>query len=373
MNTIKVWGALLIALATINTSVSRAQDLPCMHDSDGDGGGGGGVSSGFGVWGTAIGSNYWLWVGTELSAADKQWRIEKRRLPRVSLDPDFGNGGSVTTNPSAGSDIPRAVATDGSDFFVAGGDAAGPQLSPYEWRIERRSVLTGVLIPTFGNKGAVTSNQSIRPVWVNSIAIDDAFVYVAGADDQQRWRIEKRDIRTGALSPGFGVDGAITSREGQPLAIASDGHLLLVAGSTAESAGLVVERRNVDDGTLEAEPPQILQLDLKRGGQSVSAAGNLLYIAGGLDVEGDPKEVRLESKLGGFALGFASTTSIAAPGTDASATHGSAGGAADTRVPATALRLRARGDGNHGELDVYALPACGWTTISLQEESAHLP
>ena len=44
----------------------------------------------------------------------------------------------------------------------------------------------------------------------NAIVVDASYIYVAGYDetwgnDEQQWRIEKRDKTTGELVPGFGV------------------------------------------------------------------------------------------------------------------------------------------------------------------------
>src|SRR5262249_40038575 len=52
------------------------------------------------------------------SGADTTWRLEKRTLLTGALVPGFGSGGVVTANPGAGLDLPFKVLCDGANLFV---------------------------------------------------------------------------------------------------------------------------------------------------------------------------------------------------------------------------------------------------------------
>ncbi len=114
-----------------------------------------------------------------------------------------------TSNPSSGSDIARAVAVDASGVYIAGSDnTPGNE----QWRIEKRNLTTGALITTFGTNGAVTVNPTSTIDRLNDIAVDATGVYIAGWENQSSdyiLRIEKRNLTTGALITSFGTNGVI--------------------------------------------------------------------------------------------------------------------------------------------------------------------
>src|SRR6185436_13473958 len=74
------------------------------------------------------------------------------------LDPGFGTGGVVTSNPSTFSDAPQGVLSDGTYLYVFGVDRVQGNTDA-QWRIEKRAMSNGALeTTTFGTGGVVTSN-----------------------------------------------------------------------------------------------------------------------------------------------------------------------------------------------------------------------
>ncbi|TAL61545.1 MAG: hypothetical protein EPN85_04555, partial [Bacteroidetes bacterium] len=172
-------------------------------------------------------------VDASISVINTRWRIEKRDLATGALVAGFGTGGIITSNPGAGTDYAYAITADASGIYTAGyGNSSGN----YEWRIEKRDLATGALIPGFGTGGVVTSNPSPGSDDVNAIIADASGIYVAGTEavNGGQWRIEKRDLATGALIAGFGTGGVATSNPspgGDGLnAIAADASGIYVAG-----------------------------------------------------------------------------------------------------------------------------------------------
>jgi hypothetical protein len=118
----------------------------------------------------------------------------------------------ITSNPGNGSDVANGVVTvsagDDEYFIIVGGGSD-------QWRIEKRDLTTGALVTAFGTNGVVTSNPSTdSPDIANAVAADNSYLYIVGDDTSvvgSQWRIEKRDIVTGTLVTAFGTNGVITS------------------------------------------------------------------------------------------------------------------------------------------------------------------
>ena len=166
----------------------------------------------------------------------QQWRIEKRSAETGALDPVFGNGGVVTyyQDPGPGNGFfveTRDAVVVGASLFVAGTEGG-------QWRIEKRDLVTGALDPAFGAAGVVTRDPSLNPDEARRIISDGSFLYVAGFEatlgSGRRWRIEKLNAVTGGLDPSFGTGGSVLPLpEGvntQPTSIAMVGGDLYVAG-----------------------------------------------------------------------------------------------------------------------------------------------
>jgi len=189
-------------------------------------------------------------VGCDESPGDYQWRIEKRSLADGSLVPGFGTGGAVTVNPSSGSDFPFDIVIDSTAMYVVGYDESPGN---WQWRIEKRNLTDGGLI------GVFTSNPSTGYDAAVSIAIDSTAMYVVGYDENPgnyQWRIEKRSLADGSLVPGFGTGGAVTvnpSSGGDVIyEIAVDSTAIYSVGYD-NSPGNVqwrIEKRSLTDGSL---------------------------------------------------------------------------------------------------------------------------
>jgi len=163
----------------------------------------------------AIDSTAMYVVGSDRSPGNAQWRIEKRSLTDGSLVPGFGTGGVVTSNPSTDNDYATGIAVDPTAMYVVGCDG-----SPGDWncqlRIEKRNLTDGSLVPEFGAGGVVTGNHTGGSVDARDIAVDSAAMYVVCSEDspeslRYQWRIEKRSLTDGSLVPEFGAGGVVTS------------------------------------------------------------------------------------------------------------------------------------------------------------------
>ena len=149
-------------------------------------------------------------AGSDRNASNLKWRIEKRSVADGSLDLSFGFGGFVVSSPSASSDVVYDIAVDATHLYAAG--LEGSPSSGAAWRVEKRSLSGGDLDPAFGNGGVVTSDPS--PSWdgARGIALDGAYAYIVGYDNSlapgdTQWRVEKRDLVDGVLDPTFGIGG----------------------------------------------------------------------------------------------------------------------------------------------------------------------
>jgi hypothetical protein len=195
-------------------------------------------------------------VGYDESPGDSQWRIEKRSLAEGSLVPGFGTGGAVTINPSTDDDIAYSIAIDSTAMYVVGYDESP---GDSQWRIEKRSLADGSLVPGFGTGGVVTINPSTGPDVAYSIAIESTALYLVGYDGSpgnSQWRIEKRSLADGSLVPGFGTGGVVTINPSTgpdvaySIAIESTGMYVVGCDSSPGNRQWRIEKRSSADGSL---------------------------------------------------------------------------------------------------------------------------
>lgn len=150
---------------------------------------------------------------------------------------DEGRPFSVTSNPSGMNDAALAFAMDAGHIYLAGYDnVPGEQ----QWRIEKRSKIDGSLDPLFGSGGVVQSNLSANNELIRGITILNGYIYIAGEDQSpgagdRQWRIEKRSAVTGALDTAFDGDGRILTNlavgnTDYVFDLTNDGTYLYVAG-----------------------------------------------------------------------------------------------------------------------------------------------
>jgi hypothetical protein len=169
-----------------------------------------------------------------------QWRIEKRNLSTGALVPSFGTGGVLTSNPSSGYDEATAAVSDGTNLYIVGYDMV-PSFGDYEWRIEKRLLSTGGLVTAFGTNGVVMVNPSASTDIPWAVVDDGTSLYVVGYDygtGDAQWRVEKRSMSTGALVATFGTGGVVVSESGgRPTSAVVQGTSLFVVGSVNMAHG----------------------------------------------------------------------------------------------------------------------------------------
>jgi hypothetical protein len=97
----------------------------------------------------------------------------------------------------------------------------------------------GALDPGFGEAGVITSNpaRSPYPEEATCLVVDSDLLYVAGTDlrpGNAQWRIEKRRARDGSLVTDFGESGVVASnpsaRDDTPVRLAVKGESFFIAG-----------------------------------------------------------------------------------------------------------------------------------------------
>ncbi|RJQ31723.1 MAG: hypothetical protein C4562_04560 [Actinobacteria bacterium] len=175
-------------------------------------------SGGFSIlYATAEHGNHIYSVGFDnsLGGLNLQSRIEKRNKSNGVLSPSFGTAGVITSNPSTGPDGTTAIAIYNNSIYTAGFDSSPSSgLGNDQWRIEKRNITNGSLVSSFGTAGVVTSNPSLSYDEATDIVVDSTGLYVIGTDSSLgngQWRIEKRNLSNGNLISSFGTAGVVTS------------------------------------------------------------------------------------------------------------------------------------------------------------------
>ncbi|MBK5286317.1 MAG: T9SS type A sorting domain-containing protein [Bacteroidia bacterium] len=153
-------------------------------------------------------------AGTDYGPGNNQWRIEKHDITTGALVSAFGTGGVITFNPSAfGSNQIYGITSDATGIYMAGSESS-MTFGDSKWRVEKRDLTTGALISAFGTAGVVNSNPTIYGDWCTSITSDAGSLYIGGITNpgggsDYDWRIEKRDKTTGVLVAAFGTAGVV--------------------------------------------------------------------------------------------------------------------------------------------------------------------
>jgi hypothetical protein len=227
--------------------------------------------------------------------------------PSGDLDPTFGTGGVVESNPGVGRDIPTAIAIDASYLYIVG-MGEGPAGNTH-WRIEKRSITTGNVDAIFGAGGYATSDPTANDDEAIDIAITSTHMIVVGVEDtmavDSKWRVEKRNLDDGSLDAAFGPGGFITVNPIVNTAggfferaegVVIDGTSFFVVGND-ESPGMFdyqwrVQKRSVIDGALdgtfgagtgEVTSNPSAAFDLAR---AIVHDGTSIYVAGSDDAAG---------------------------------------------------------------------------------------
>ena len=198
----------------------------------------------------------WLYVvgSHDSTAANPQWRIEKRSRTDGSLDPSFTGGGRILVDPSPGNDEAVAITRDAASMYVLGRD---DNAGNARWRIQKRALTTGTIDPWFGGGSDLLIDPSGGDDEPGSIFLAAGWLYIVGTNDNggdTLWHIEKRNAVTGAPDPAFSVIGCCTSPgPDAPFSLMVIGDDLYVAGWESVSLSNTkwrIEKRNALDGSL---------------------------------------------------------------------------------------------------------------------------
>jgi hypothetical protein len=234
------------------------------------------------------------------------WIIEKRRLRDGALETSFGTNGILTVSIT-GSTLATvgglALNLQEGALYIAGDDnslgAANAQ-----WRIEKRNMDTGALISGFGTGGVVTTNPTAGNDSVNEIIIDNITGHlIAGGYDSSSgngWWIEKRTLSTGALDTGFGTNGIITyNPSGRPE---------MVSAMAVDEGGGYFYVTGVDDGSGNTRW-RVEKRRINTGALCTAAECGTVFGTGGIYTDnptnGSDQPLTIQVDIAGNALYFA--------------------------------------------------------------------
>ena len=193
---------------------------------------------------------------------------------------DLNTGAVIWTQYSllsTGFDDIWSITADASGVYVAGHDN-NLGSSNAQWHIEKRDLNTGAII------WSQLSNTSSNNEWAQAITVDASGIYVAGNDrkfgvNSPQWRIEKRNLSTGAISwtrtvhiNGNGNDNAT--------AITADASGVYVAG---KAAGLgCVKKLSLSKGTvIWSQSGAAITNGASDDHQAITADASGIYVTGG--------------------------------------------------------------------------------------------
>ncbi|QDE71089.1 hypothetical protein BHS09_31215 [Myxococcus xanthus] len=182
-----------------------------------------------------------------------------RLLPNGTLDPDFGNQGTVTLDVCGGDDYVDAVTVlpDGR-ILVAGGAISGPGScagSQYQSLLFARYTSAGALDTTFGDMGVRTFQISAGNAALHAVTVDSKG-RIVGAGTVQHDDLDFVIMRltpTGAADTTFSSDGLAWDDLGEDedglavVTLADD--RIVVAGTTNASRNRMALRRYNVNGT----------------------------------------------------------------------------------------------------------------------------
>jgi len=262
-------------------------------------------------------SNYIYLTGVDdtLGGSNGRLRVEKRDIDDGSLVSAFDSDGVLTSNPSSGNDAVRVLKVD-SNYLYLGcqDDVPGDR----QYRIEKRNKTDASLIAAFGSSGIVQENPTSSNDNDNIVdmELDTNYIYIFGTDNTQgntQWRIEKRNITSGDLITAFDTDGIVesnpTTGSDSPYGIALDSDYIYIGGKNQSI--FRIEKRNITSGALitDFDSDGIIVGPLR--GESSSVAydiyvdSNYVYASGYDNYDGtDAIVVRFDKTTGAIDTSF---------------------------------------------------------------------
>jgi hypothetical protein len=210
-----------------------------------------------------VDANYLYIAGYDNEAGNIQWRLEKRNKTTGALCAGggecaagaFDTDGVVQTNPSANSDRIYAMDIDSGYIYVGGIDGVLSAANG-QWRVEKRDIATGALVTAFDNDGILQIDPTSADIdWVNDIAVDGTYIYITGFqdDDAGLWYTQKRNKTTGELDVNFSGDGILQSEDGaddraQDISINNSHAYIAGYGSAPGDNQWVIEKVDISTG-----------------------------------------------------------------------------------------------------------------------------
>lgn len=191
------------------------------------------------AWGVAVDNTGVYIVGEDFAAGLGQWHMEKRSLVDGALI------WTQVNNFSNNREIAYKVEIDSTGVYIVGYDEVLPSLNK-QWRMQKRDLSTGALIWNQVSNPAAGGDEA------KDVAIDSSGIYITGTDGAAGWqmRIEKRNLSTGALIWSQ-VSNPTTAYE-YSTGVAVDSTGVYVAGydTSTNNNFWRAEKRNLSTGAL---------------------------------------------------------------------------------------------------------------------------
>ena len=200
------------------------------------------------VWAVAIQSDGKIWLPVSRVVNFHAGSIQRHG----TLDPQFGNGGTITTD-FGGDDKANALALQRDGQIVVAGVAGGRDFALARYRTD------GTLDATFGTEGKVTTDFSDNADVAFALAIQrDGMIVAAGATGEfptEAFALARYNA-DGSLDAGFGAGGRVMIEFGRDarahtLAIQSDGKIVTGGFVNNGSSGDGALARHNADGTVD--------------------------------------------------------------------------------------------------------------------------
>ncbi|MFC1687569.1 WD40/YVTN/BNR-like repeat-containing protein [Patescibacteria group bacterium] len=145
-----------------------------------------------------IGSALPVGTADELTVVGEEVISDQLKVGEGEFLPStFGTAGAVVSDPDSMIAYDIAIDIGDNAMYLAGSASTS---FPADWRVEKRNLITGALDTTFGDPnpdGVATSDPTANEIY--AIAIDDDYLYAVGYHNDAGYWIEKRNLVTGAL------------------------------------------------------------------------------------------------------------------------------------------------------------------------------